>query len=169
MSISKLDWFVLLVHMQGSLRCKQGEKTSFYNFLWYISVYWKFILFRPVGRGGSRGFARTPLFTSKRFYMHRLTVHFKCPTVWKWSTSLAAIENHRCPNESDYSYASFFVEDQRGTGGCLRHCDERTRVNTCVNKSLVLALQSCLSSDVTPPAVLLTLVPSLVEFQNQLV
>ena len=26
---------------------------------------------RPVGRGGSRGFARTPLFASKSFYMHR--------------------------------------------------------------------------------------------------
>ena len=36
---------------------------------------------RPVGRGGSRGFGRTPLLASKRFHMHRLTVHFKCPTV----------------------------------------------------------------------------------------
>ena len=25
---------------------------------------------RPVGRGGSRGFERTPLLTSKRFYIH---------------------------------------------------------------------------------------------------
>ena len=25
---------------------------------------------RPVGRGGSRGFARTPLLAPKRFYMH---------------------------------------------------------------------------------------------------
>ena len=41
------------------------------------------------------------------------TPHFMCPTVWKWSTSLAAIENHRCPNESGCSYASLFVEDQR--------------------------------------------------------
>ena len=64
--------------------------------------------------GGSRGFARTPLLISKRFYIHRLAVHFKCPTVRKWSSSLASIENHRCPNESGYSYASSFVEDQRG-------------------------------------------------------
>ena len=54
---------------------------------------------------GSRGF----VLTSKTFYMHRLTVHFKGPTVWKWFTSLAAIENHRCPNESVCSYASLFV------------------------------------------------------------
>ena len=30
---------------------------------------------RPVGRRGSRGFTRTPLLISKRFYIHRLTVH----------------------------------------------------------------------------------------------
>ena len=66
---------------------------------------------RPVGRGGSRGFARTPLFTSKIFYIHRLSVYFKCPIVLKWSTSLAAIENHHCPNESGCSYASLFVEN----------------------------------------------------------
>ena len=41
---------------------------------------------------------------------------------------------------------------------------ERTRVI----KSLVLALKSCPSSDITPPAVLPTLVPSLVEIQSQL-
>ena len=39
-------------------------------------------------QGGSRGFARTPLLTSKRFYVHHLTVHFKRPTVWKRSSSL---------------------------------------------------------------------------------
>ena len=42
------------------------------------------------------------------------------------------------------------------------------REYTCVNKSLVLVLESCPSSDVTPPAVLPTLVPSLVEVQSQL-
>ena len=36
---------------------------------------------RPVGRGDSTGFARAPLLTAKRFYIHRLTVHFKCPTI----------------------------------------------------------------------------------------
>ena len=33
---------------------------------------------------------------------------------------------------------------------CLRYCDERTRVITCVIKSLVHALESCPSSEVTP-------------------
>ena len=31
---------------------------------------------RPVGKGDLRGFARTPILASKRFYMHRSTVHF---------------------------------------------------------------------------------------------
>ena len=43
------------------------------------------------------------------------------------------------------------MEDQRGTTGtrvsCLRRCDERTRINTCVNKSLVQTLESCPLSD----------------------
>ena len=40
----------------------------------------KYIMVWPVGRGGSRGFARTLLLASKR-NLHRLTVHFKCPTI----------------------------------------------------------------------------------------
>ena len=67
-------------------------------------------------------------------------VHFKCPTVWTWSTS------HRCPNESGCSYARLFVEDQRGS--CSRRCNERMCVNTCINISLVMAQGSCPSSDV---------------------
>ena len=42
---------------------------------------------RRQGGGGWGGL----LEPSKRFYMHCLTVHFKCPTIWNWSTSLAAI------------------------------------------------------------------------------
>ena len=42
------------------------------------------------------------------------------------------------------------------------------REYTCINESLVLALESCPSSDVTPPAVLPILVPPLVEVQSQL-
>ena len=65
------------------------------------------IYIRPVGRGGSRGFARTPLLASKRFYTHCFNCTlFKCLTIGKWSTSsLAAIENHRCPSKSGCSYA----------------------------------------------------------------
>ena len=47
---------------------------------------------------------------------------------------------------------------------CLRPCDERTRIN----KSLVQALESCPSSDVTLPAVLPTLVPPLGKIRSQL-
>ena len=63
---------------------------------------------RPVGRGGSRGFARTPLLAPKRFYM-------QCYSTFYWSTSLAAIENYRCPSKSGCSYAGFFLEDQHRT------------------------------------------------------
>ena len=45
---------------------------------------------RPVGRGGSRGFERIPFWPPEDFIYTALTVHFKCPTVGKWSTSLVA-------------------------------------------------------------------------------
>ena len=99
---------------------------------------------KTIGRGCSRGFARTPLLGSKRFYIHHLTVYFKCPTVWKWSTSLTAIENHRLQNESGSgsSYAShLFSHGRPARDTCmsnLRRCDERTRIN----KLLFQALES---------------------------
>ena len=98
---------------------------------------------RPVGRGGSSGFERTPLLASRRFIYTALTVHFKCPTVRKWSTSsLTAIENHRCPSKSGCSYAGLRTSAERARVNCLRRCDERPRVNTCGNKSLCQALES---------------------------
>ena len=42
---------------------------------------------------------------------------------------------------------------EEGGVNCLRRCVERTRVKTCVNRSLVQALEGCPSSVVTPPAV----------------
>ena len=49
-------------------------------------------------------------------------------------------------------YASLFMgrpaRNARTT--CLRRCDERTRVMTCVNKLLVRVLESCPSSEVSP-------------------
>ena len=57
---------------------------------------------------------------------------------------------------------------QNARVSCLRHTDERMHINTCVNKSLVQALESCSSNDVTPPAVLRNLVLSLVEIRSQL-
>ena len=50
---------------------------------------------RSVGRGGSRGSLEPPFWAPKDFIYIALIVHFKCPTVGKWSiSSLAAIENH---------------------------------------------------------------------------
>ena len=64
-------------------------------------------------QGRFEGFAQTPLVASKGFFIHRLTAHFKCPTVGNWSTSsLAAIENHR-KNKSGCSCACLFIVDQR--------------------------------------------------------
>ena len=99
---------------------------------------------RPVGRGGSRGFARTPLLAPKRFYIHCYS------TFWVpyRSTSLAAIENYRCPSKSGCSYAGLFLEDQHRTRSrklftLLRwKLSIRPRINTCGNKLLCQALES---------------------------
>ena len=48
-------------------------------------VFWLWWLLRSVGRGGwgwGGSSARTPFLVSKRFYIHHLIVHSKCPTVW---------------------------------------------------------------------------------------
>ena len=73
--------------------------------------------------------------------------------------SLAATENHRCPNDSIVAAVCEF-----GYEGPARNAPVSC-FNTplCLNKSLVQALESCHSSDITPPAVLPTLVPSLVK------
>ena len=119
---------------------------------------------------GFEGFERTPVWPPKDFINTALTVHFKCPTIAKWSTSsLAAIENHRCASKSGCSYAGLFLEDQRRTRAREPFTPLwwklRPRVNTCVNNSLWQAREftSRPSIDVTPPTVLPTLVPSLVE------
>ena len=59
-------------------------------------------------RRGSRGFARTPPFDLQKI-LHTL---FNCK-----SGPLGSLlsENHRCPNEFGYSYASLLVEDEHGT------------------------------------------------------
>ena len=79
-------------------------------------VWWiLYVLHRPVSKGGSRGFAQTPLLISKRFYIHRLIVHLKCPTFWKGPLVLLLLRITAVHwNESGCSYASLFMEDQRG-------------------------------------------------------
>ena len=134
--------------------------------------------FRPCRRrgGGSRGSLEPSFWTPKDFIYTALTVHFKCLTIGKWSTSsLDAIENHRCPSKSGCCYAGLFLEGQPRTRAreWSRRCDGklRPRVNTCVNKSLRMSgareFTSCPSIDVTPPTVLPTSVPSLVEIWSQ--
>ena len=49
--------------------------------------------------GGFDGVHSNPPFDLDKHFIHHLTVHFKCPTIWKWSTSLD-VENHHCPDES---------------------------------------------------------------------
>ena len=45
------------------------------------------------------------------------TFYFKYwyTTIWKWSTSLAAVDDHCCPVWLQLEYASSFMRDQRGT------------------------------------------------------
>ena len=68
---------------------------------------------------GFKGVHLNPPFGLQKILYTALTVHFKCPTVGKWSTtgtsSLAAVENHRCPSKSGCSYVGLFLEDQRLT------------------------------------------------------
>ena len=67
-------------------------------------------------QGGFEGVRSNPPFGLQKILYTALTVHFKCPTVGKWSTtgtsSLAAVENHRCPSKSGCSYVGLFLEDQ---------------------------------------------------------
>ena len=65
-------------------------------------------------QGGFEGVRSNPPFGFKRFYIHCFNCTVKCPTVGKWFTSsLATIENHRCPSKAGCSYAGLFLEDQR--------------------------------------------------------
>ena len=93
---------------------------------------------QPWVRGGS---SEPPVWPPKDFIYTVLTVHFKCPTVAKWSaSSLAAIENHHCASKSCCNYAGLFLEDQRRTHACELFTSLwwklRPRVNTCINISL---------------------------------
>ena len=89
-------------------------------------------------QGGSRGFERTPLLTSKSDPLVSLVLSLRITTV---QTGL--VEATVCE----------FVHGGPAWNtrvSCLRRCDERTRVIACVNKSLVQALESCPFSEVTP-------------------
>ena len=80
--------------------------------------------------------------------------------------SLAAFENYSRPNESGCVHGGP-VRNARVS--CSHRCDERTRVHKCVNKSLFQPLESSpVIQRCHPPAVLPTLVPSLLEIGSQL-
>ena len=92
-----------------------------------------------------QGFAQTPLLTSKRFSIHPLTIHFKCPTVWKWSTSLVLLLRITAVQTSLVVLREFV---HRGPArnmciSCSCCWDERTCINTCINTSQVRAPKSC--------------------------
>ena len=108
------------------------------------------ISFRPVGRRGSRGFARTHLLTSKKFYIHRLTVYFLSVLPFE-SGPLVSLQLRIIAVQTSLVAMQLCEFARAGTArnareSCLRRGDERTCVNTCVNKSLVHALESCPSS-----------------------
>ena len=57
---------------------------------------------------GLRGLARTPNFGLQRIYT-LTSYHFKCPNICKWSSILAAIENHHHLREVSCSYIHLFM------------------------------------------------------------
>ena len=75
---------------------------------------------RPIGREALRGFERTPLLASKRFYT------LPTPTVFK-RYNVASIEHHHCPSKCGCSYASCLsIEDQRMNTECThKHVERR--------------------------------------------
>ena len=130
------------------------------NQLKYMDIH---IWCRLVGTWSLRGLEQTLLLSSKRFYMHHLTVHFERSTIWNWFSSLHAIENHCRPNKFGHGGPARNV-----CVSCLRHCDERMRVNKCIAISGAQEFTSCPPNAVTPPAVLPNLVPFLLEIRSQL-
>ena len=97
--------------------------------------------------------------TSKRFYIHRLTVHFVLP--FECGPLVTAVQMSLAAAMRDCSWRTIA---EAVYAAAMKGCT----VNTCVNKSLVLVQESCPSNDVTPSAVLPNLVPSLMEIQGQL-
>ena len=134
------------------------KHTSEQHMHWTACVYPCWILrhSRPAGR--SRGLeevhSNPPLLTSK---YTALTVHFRCPTVWKWSTSLAAFENHCCQNLSGCCYANFFPR-RTGAERALELFTLQRWKDVCNSRVVLLVLSAHL-------LFCQTLIPSLMEFE----
>ena len=109
-------------------------------------------------QGGSKGFARNPLLSSKKLYIHSLIVHFKCPTVWSSPLVSQLLRKSMLSKQFWLQLCMFFHGGpaQNAQVSCVCCCDEKMCINICVNKLLfqVLEFTSCSSNDVTPPAVL---------------
>ena len=112
-----------------------------------------------------RGVRLNPSFDFQKIYTHLLTVHFKCPPFE--SGPLVLITTVQMSLVAATRVCSWRPAWNAHIS-CLCRCDESTRVNTCVNKLLVQALESCPSSDVTQLQFCQPLVPSLVEIGSQL-
>ena len=96
---------------------------------------------RPYRQKGFEGVHLNPPFGLKSTTLN--------PTICKWPTSFAAIENHAqycCRNKFVCNYTTcLFMEDQWMNAyhvhKHLRNCDERMHINICLNKSLFQALE----------------------------
>ena len=111
--------------------------------LCFLLVY----LSRPVARKGCEGVhLNLPFGLQKVLYTvyTLLSNTFQVPYVCKWSTSLAAIEIHHCPNEFGCSYAPCGTPTYVSGLHC---CDERMCINACTNKSpfqtVILLVDQC--------------------------
>ena len=86
---------------------------------------------RPVGRGGSRGFARTPPFGLQKILNARLTVHFNCTfQIDPLASMILRITAVKTSLVAAMRLGSRRTSAERACVSCLRRCDERTRVNT---------------------------------------
>ena len=108
---------------------------------WDLVLY----IFRPIGRGVRGGSSEPPLLASKRFYTLPSYTFFKCPTICKWFTGLAAI-----PNEFRCSYICT-LRNAHKRFTLLRW--EDARVNTCAAISGAREFTSRPSSG-SPPTIL---------------
>ena len=126
-----------------------------------------FVLCRPVGRGGVRGVRSNPTFDlQKILQLYILSVlPFESGLLVSLLSRITAVQTSLVTAMRVCSLRTS-AKRARKLFTLLRWKDAREY--TCVNKSLVLAPESCPSSDVTPSAVLRILVPPLVQVQSQL-
>ena len=125
-----------------AIRCRRGSSSTL------GTEKRRATLFKLVGKGDWRGFAGTPFWPSRNF-IHCLAIHTSS-TICKYSTSIAAIVKHLCPNVFSCICAPRLLMENHQMVWLwnthisgLRCGDERTHVNVCVkNFLLFLAFES---------------------------